>query len=76
MFVVPEQSKSKSMLTELRQVVLAGCETDMYEEALEALLDEAMSENISAHEDEMRLNRAIRSLVAARKAWQAAAAAE
>ena len=76
MSAVPEQSTSKSMLTELRQLVLAGCETDMYEEALEALLDEAMSENISAHEDEMLLKRATRSLVAARKAWQAAVAAE
>ena len=59
------------MLTELRQLVLAGCETDMYEEALEALLDEAMSENISAHDDELVLKRATRGLVAARKAWQA-----
>ena len=74
--MVPEQSKSKSMLTELRQVVLAGCETDMYEEALETLLDEAMSENISAHEDAMLLKRAMRSLVAAKKAWQAAVTAE
>ena len=76
MSAVPEQSTSKSMLTELRQLVLAGCETDMYEEALEALLDEAMSENISAHEDEMLLKRATRSLVAAKKAWQAAVTAE
>ena len=71
-----QQPTSKSMLTELRQLVLAGCEAEMYEEALEALLDEAMSENISAHEDEMLLKRATRSLVAAKKAWQAAVTAE
>ena len=76
MAVVPEQSTSKSMLTELRQLVLAGCEAEMYEEALEALLDEAMSENISAHDDELVLKRATRSLVAAKKAKQAAVTAE
>ena len=65
--MVPEQSTSKSMLTEVRQVVLAGCETDIYEEALEALLDEAMSENISAHEDEMLLKRATRGVVSAKR---------
>lgn len=76
MSVELEQRAPRSMLTELRQLVLAGCGTEMYEEALEGLLDEAISKNIRVHDEEVVLKRVTRNLIAAGKASRAAAAAE
>ena len=41
MAVEHKQTRPKSMLTELRKFVLAGCEAEMYEEALKSSLHEA-----------------------------------
>ena len=76
MAVELEQTTLKSMLKELRQLVLAGCEAEMYEEALKGLLDEAISENIRLHDVKLVLQRAMRNLIAAMKVSQAAVTTE
>ena len=76
MAVELQQTTLKPMVTELRELVLVGCEVEMCEKALIGLLDEAISENIRFPLVELVLQRAMRHLIAAMKVSQAAVTAE
>ena len=57
-----------SVFTELRQLVSAGCDTELYEESLAGLMDDLMNERVNVPDEEVVLKRATGKLIAPMKA--------